>query len=433
MTTNRAVLTFVAALGLVAANLTLGPVAPAVAAPVCENPKDPGKVIPQSPWAQSWLAPERIWPFTDGSGVKVAVIDSGTDAGHPQLGGKVLAGFDFLRNAAGANFDCVSHGTAVASIIAAQRVQGVGFQGIAPGATILPVRVSDKEVDAQGNTSGETVDPARFAKSIKYAVDSGATVINMSIVLYDDVASVRDAVRYALSNNVVVVAAVGNRHDEKNTGPDPTPYPAAYDGVVGVGAIAEDGSRVSRSQIGKYVDVVAPGGGVIAATRVRGHAYWDGTSFATPFVSGTAALIRAAHPKLSAAEVAQRLRATASPARGGRNSTTHGRGVVDPYRAVTDELATGAPLPPEAVTPVTVDREAEAAAADRRRTTRIALILAGTGGGVAALLLCAAAVLPLGRRRRWLPGRRAPVPEPPAENDEAPAESPEALFAPPRA
>ncbi len=429
MIRSRAVLAFLASAAVVSAGLMLGPVTPAAAAPACENPNDPGYVVAQSPWAQSWLAPERVWPFSTGAGVTVAVIDSGSDGNHPQLAGKVLAGFDFLRNAAGADYDCVSHGTAVASIIAAQRVQGVGFQGLAPGVRILPVRVSDREVDSDGKASGETVDPARFAKSIRYAVDQGANVINLSLVLYDDVASVRAAVQYALANNVVVVAAVGNAHDDQR--PDPVPYPAAYDGVIGVGAITQDGSRVSRSQIGKYVDLVAPGGAVLAATRVRGHAYWDGTSFATPFVSATAALVRSANPKLGPAEVAQRLLATASPTRGGIGSTTHGRGVVDPYRAVTDQLATEAPLPPEQVTPVVADPKAEAAAADRRDTNRRALVLAGVGGGLTALILVTAFVLPRGRRRGWLPGRRPPVVQAPVEED-APVEATEALFAPPR-
>ncbi len=403
------------------------PVAPATAAP-CQNPKDPGEVLEGMPWAQSSLAPERVWPFTTGAGITVAVIDSGTDASHDQLSGTVLSGFDFLGNSPGGNTDCVSHGTAVASIIAAQRVQGVGFQGIAPGARILPVRVSDREVDDEGNARGETVSAAKFAQAIRYAVDQGAKVVNLSIVLYEDNGAVRAAVRDALARNVVLVASVGNRHDD-NGGPDPTPYPAAYDGVIGVGAIAEDGSRVEKSQIGRYVDLVAPGGAVLAATRVRGHAFWDGTSFAAPFVSGTAALVRAAHPELSASEVSQRLLATTGPARGGRGSTAYGRGVVDPYRAVTDELAEGGPIPPDEASLATADPAEVAAEEKRRHTTRLAVLLAGVGGGLAAVLLAAAVVLPRGRRRRWTPGRRPPVPGPRVEEDE-PVEYSEALFTP---
>ena len=200
---------------------TVLPAAPANAAP-CDNPKDPGEVVEETPWPQSSLAPERVWPFTTGAGVTVAVIDSGTDATHDQLGGRVLAGFDFLGNAPGATTDCVSHGTAVASIIAAQRVQGVGFQGVAPGARILPVRVSDREVDDEGNASGDTVSAAKFAQAITYAVNQGAKVINLSIVLYEDSAAVKAAVRGALARNVVLVAAVGNRHEESGrAGPHP--------------------------------------------------------------------------------------------------------------------------------------------------------------------------------------------------------------------
>ena len=186
---------------------------------------------------------------------------------------------------------------------------------------------------------------------------------------------------------------------------------------------------MDKSQIGRYVDLVAPGGGVLAATRVRGHAYWEGTSFAAPFVSGTAALVRAAHPDLPASAVSQRLLATASPARGGQGSLAYGRGVVDPYRAVTDELAQGGPIPPDEASLVTADPDEIAAEEKRRRTMRLATALAGTAAGLAAVLLAAAVVLPRGRRRRWAPGRRAPIAEPVREEDE-PVEYSEALFTP---
>src|SRR4051794_1266704 len=108
---------------------------PARAAPAaCQSPAEPGRVIEQIPWPQRWLAPERVWPFSTGAGVRVAVVDSGSDAGHPQLKGQVLKGFDMLGGGTEGTVDCISHGTAVASIIAARRQPGVGFAGLAPGA-----------------------------------------------------------------------------------------------------------------------------------------------------------------------------------------------------------------------------------------------------------------------------------------------------------
>ncbi|MFB9239366.1 type VII secretion-associated serine protease mycosin [Plantactinospora siamensis] len=349
----------------------------------------------------------------------MAVVDSGTDAGHPQLSGKVLTGFDALRNAPGGDVDCVSHGTAVASIIAAQREEGIGFQGLAPGARILPVRVTERELDQSDNASGADVPAATFARAIRRAVDGGARVINLSVTLYVPDPEVEAAVRYARAHDVVMVAAAGNRHHDDGR-PDPTPYPAAFDGVIGVGAIEETGARVGESQIGPYVDLVAPGGQVVAATRLAGHNLYTGTSFATPMVSATAALIRSAEPGLSADEVAKRIIGTTDPARGDA-SLGYGSGVLDMYRAVTERLSTGRPaaLPP---LPELRHDPAAAARAHRWATIRqVALwVLLGTVvvvGGVAAL----GVLLPRGRRRRWRPARPAGPPPPRPEIDE-PAE-----------
>jgi len=325
-------------LALVAAG-TFGPATADAAPPpkgACLNPAAGGQTVRQVPWAEKLLGAERAWPFSTGAGVLVAVVDSGVDNDHPQLAepGKVLPGYDFIRHWPYADFDCISHGTAVASIIAADTESSVGFHGIAPGARILPLRVSEAEPDDNG--TGAAVNPKVFARAIRYAADQGARVINLSVVMYQDVPAVRAAVRYAQAKGALLVAAAGNQH--QNTGHDATPYPAAYPGVIGVGAITIDGSRLPQSQVGSYVDLVAPGGGVLAATREHGYVYWDGTSFATPFVSGTAALIRAEYPKLSPAQVASRLLATADPAPGGPDSTEYGHGVVDPYRAVTESL-----------------------------------------------------------------------------------------------
>ncbi|GAA2830537.1 type VII secretion-associated serine protease mycosin [Kribbella solani] len=379
-------------LGALAATAT-----PATATPPagqCQNAEGGGPTVSKMPWATTWLAPERAWPVSTGSGVTVAVIDSGVDADHPQLRGAVLPGKDVLTPGdKRADFDCVSHGTAVASIIAARPLNGVGFRGVAPGARILPIRVSERDANEQ---QGAAVDATVFAGAIRYAADAGATVINISLSLYVDQKPVRDAVRYAQRHDALIVAAAGNAHNQQ--GPDPVTYPAAYPGVLGVGAMTIDGSRLSNSQVGAYVDISAPGGGVLAATRVNGHRYYDGTSFATGFVSGTAALVRAADPHLPAAEVAKRLMATATPAPG--PSDQYGAGVVNPYRAVRDVLSTSKPaaLPP--VAPPKSDPAADRTAAWNHAGLagrRIALL-----AGVSALLvLLAAAVIPLGRRRGW--------------------------------
>jgi type VII secretion-associated serine protease mycosin len=383
----------------------------AAAPPVgaCRGDPEPARaVITQLPWAQRLLDLGRTWPHSTGAGVTVAVVDSGVDADHPQLHGKVLPGADFfLVGDLPGDFDCVSHGTAAASIIAASPAAGVGFRGVAPDARVLPVRVTDQELNDSGNAT--PINPGVVAEGIRYAADSGAKVINLSLSGYGDFPVVRDAVAYARSRDALLVAAVGNREDQ---GVAPS-FPAAYDGVLGVGSIDIDGVRAQGSQIGPYVDLVAPGQDVVAASRAAGHAYWAGTSFAAPFVSGVAALVRSAHPDLTAEQVADRLTATADPAPGGRNSQEYGAGIVDPYRAVTEDLSDREPLSAPAVQPKPPDPAALREAAWWSDMSAGAKI--GAGLVVAAIVVAAilAVALPKARRRRWAAARRDPLPTTP--------------------
>jgi type VII secretion-associated serine protease mycosin len=389
----------------------------------CNNPEPAHPKVQLLPWAQQALEPQRAWPYSTGGGVTVAVVDSGVDADHPQLKrpGKILRGRDFfLVGTLPGNYDCVSHGTAVASIIAADRLNGIGFQGVAPGARILPVRVTDRETDNSGGT--QLIDPNILARGIRYAVDQGARVINLSLAGDRDQAPVRAAVAYAVRKDVLVVAAVGNRQRNLD---EPLPsYPAAYPGVLGVGAIDASGARVNSSQIGPYVDLVAPGGAVLGATRVAGHNYVDGTSFATPFVAGTAALVRAAWPKLTTEQVIQRLRATATPARGGTGSTQYGAGIVDPYRAVTEGMIDTPTRPmPDMVQPPP-DQHQLAITAWWDSTGAEAKAMTGTAFAAFAVVVLISAILVAGRRRRWT-ATRTTVARTSRSTDEPP---PERLF-----
>ncbi|MEV4133751.1 type VII secretion-associated serine protease mycosin [Dactylosporangium sp. NPDC049742] len=414
-----------AAVVAVAALQVAGSASPARAAPpagACHSPEQARNQIQAQPWAQQLLDPERAWPHSRGAGVLVAVVDSGVDADHPQLRrpGKVLRGRDFyLAGTLPGSFDCVSHGTGIASIIAADPVPGVGFHGIAPDAQILPVRINDRDVGDQGQSL--RIDPQVVADGIRYAADQGAKVINLSLAGHDDFPVIRQAVAYAVARDALVVAAAGNSQQDDHT--ELPSYPAAYDGVLGVGAIDIDGARPPGSQIGPYVDLVAPGVKVVAATRVDGHTYDDGTSFAAPFVTGTAALVRAAWPKLTAPEVAQRLMATASPARGGLGSDRYGAGLVNPYRAVTDGLDLDPVAAQSPFVPRPPDQERLDRAAWELGTAATAKWLAVAAAGGIALTLLVAVTLPRGRRRRWRAGRAAAVPTAPT-----PVEPPEQIF-----
>lgn len=385
---------------------------PALAAPppgACSNQSlEPAHPVDRLlPWAQQLLAPQRAWPFSTGAGVTVAVIDSGVDADHPQLRrrGKVLPGRDFfLQGKLRGNYDCISHGTGVAGIIAADSAAGVGFEGIAPSARILPVRVTERDIGNSGQS--ETINENILAQGIVYAVDHGARVINLSMAGTRDQKVVRKAIAYAVKRDVVVVAATGNQ--QPTTGPGLPSYPAQYPGVIGVGAIDNSGARLAASQVGDYVDLVAPGQSVLAPTRVGGHAYQAGTSFAAPFVAGTAALVRSAWPKLSAAEVAQRLIATANPARGGHGSREYGAGIVDPYRAVTEGMNLAAPqrLPSAVAAPP--DQHALAVAAWWRSRGTAARATAALAIASTAVVTLICVLLTIGRRRRWTAARRCP-------------------------
>jgi type VII secretion-associated serine protease mycosin len=364
---------------------------------ICSSPPASGQVHAGDPWPQQRYAVERVGVLADGLGVLVAVVDSGVDPAHPQLAAAVTEGMDFLDSGDG-RIDCHGHGTAVASLIAARATADTPFRGLAPAATILPVRISEQQI-IDGRNTGRAVPPEGFAAAIRWAADAGADVMNLSVVLYRDEPAVRAAIAHAVESDVVVVAAAGNLHSSG----DPVPYPAAYPGVLGVGAIGPDGLRVPDSQTGAYVDLTAPGSQVIAAAPRFGHAANQGTSFAAAFVAATAALVRQYYPHLDAGQVARRIVATADPAPGGPRSAGYGAGVVNPYRALAGTLAgyparSGRPLPLAAPDPAAV------AAARRTAEARShGLRLAGAGAAVTGVVVVAALALPRAARRRWRP------------------------------
>ncbi|WFE59379.1 type VII secretion-associated serine protease mycosin [Micromonospora sp. WMMD712] len=368
------------------------PPAPASAAPTCGPIGNPAPT--EAPWALTRLDPASAWRVTRGEGVTVAVVDSGVSATHPLLRGQVRPGRDFnaLPSNAG-QCDAAGHGTIVAGIIAGREGTGSPFTGIAPAARILPVRV----LPDTRRTNDEGL-PAQIGLAIRWAVDQGADVINLSLVTLPR-PELAAAVEYALAKGVVVVAAAGNRQEQQQ---DLPAYPAAYPGVIAVAGVDAQGGHVGSSVSGDYVDIAAPGLDIVGPAP-RGQGYLaepqGGTSFAAAYVSGVAALVRAAHPDLTPDGVAYRLTRTADNPPDGHNAEV-GYGVVNPYRAVTSVLGTRSDPPPGALA-------APAPPRDPLGWQRaVAVWVAAVGAVLAGALLAVRPILARGRRRGWRPGRR---------------------------
>lgn len=342
--------------------------------------------VTREPWPQQALDFSSVWPLTRGQGVTVAVVDSGVDY-SPQLAGKVVS-----TDLTGTGVqDCVGHGTEIAGIIAASdmRAQGVLFEGVAPGARILSVKVNNAD---RGN-------PATLAQGIREAAFLGAKVINVSITTRDS-PDLRSAVTFALSKDAVIVAAGGN--DTHGTGRGPF-YPASYPGVLSVGAVNRDGALSRFSDLRSHVAVTAPGEGV-TSTCPGGYQQndLDGTSYATAFVSGVAALVRARYPRMSAAEVIRRIEDTAN---GGSGPGT-GNGLVNPMQASVAILPSR--RAPGSVRPQPVAVSRTPPPPDRAAIVTALEVTAGALGG-AALAAIGAVVIGQGRRRRWR-ARAAQIP-----------------------
>ncbi|HEX5594627.1 MAG TPA: type VII secretion-associated serine protease mycosin [Micromonosporaceae bacterium] len=343
----------------------------------------------ETPWPLRRLDPGAVWPLTQGEGVLVAVIDSGVSAAHPALSGRVRPGRDFDLESRAGQCDEAGHGTLVAGIIAGRQDTDVPFSGIAPEARILPVRVLRGD---RKNDRDESI-PGRIARAIKWAVDEGAQVINLSLETFPTQA-LTEAVEYARKHDVVLIAAAGNQQsDEQRNQPA---YPAGYETVIAVAGIDEQGQHVESSISGDYIDVAAPGIRIQGpAPQGSGYRTETGTSFATAYVSGVAALIRSRHPDLSADEVAERIKFTADSPPEGRNALV-GYGVVNPYRAVTASLGSRPNPPIGTLEPPAEHVDSQASA------KQIAAWAAPTGTLLAVLLLAAGPLLRRGRRRGWV-------------------------------
>ncbi|WP_288798674.1 S8 family serine peptidase [uncultured Arsenicicoccus sp.] len=281
-------------------------------------------------WSLSRLGGETFHGRVSTAGVTVAVVDTGVDGGHPDLRGVLVPGAQFLEPSAGGTggtgaTDPNGHGTHVAGIIAAVADNRVGVAGMAPGTRIMPVRVLD------GHGEGWTSD---IARGVIHAANHGATVINLSLGSDQPDVTLDKAVQYAVAKGVVVVAAGGNERLAGNR----ASYPAAYANVIGVAATTSSSRAAAYSNTGRYIDVAAPGDGIVSTYPTRlirsGYARMSGTSMATPLVAATVAGLRAARPSLTVAQVQSLLASTATDLGVRGRDDTYGAGLVDANRAL---------------------------------------------------------------------------------------------------
>jgi membrane-anchored mycosin MYCP len=376
---------------------------------------------------------QSVWRLSRGSGQTVAVIDTGV-ARHRLLP-HLIPGGDYVSTGDGTQ-DCDGHGTVVAGIIgaASEDVAGVTFGGVAPDVDIIAIRQSSnvfRSLDASGGSGVGDVDT--LAAAVRTAADAGATVINVSSVAcvaadqgIDD-RSLGAALAYAVDvKNVVVVAAAGNvggdgQCREQNPPPDPAHpgdrgwdtvkvvvSPAWYDDyVLTVGSVDRDGHPSAFTLAGPWVDVAAPGEGVVSlspdgdgyvdtAAGAPGPSPISGTSYSAPVVTGIVALVRAVAPHLTARQVMHRIEDTAHHPAAGWDPWV-GHGVVDALAAVSADGVPVTKVP--APTPTAAARRDPAGVDSTSR--RVSLV------GAAVCVAVATTAMTLSTN--WLRRRRNPV------------------------
>src|ERR1051326_910456 len=285
-------------------------------------------VVPGNEWHLQKIQAPQAWDYTAGAAdTIIAILDSGVNAEHPDLFGRILPGYDFISDDSDPSDD-FGHGTAVAGTAVAAGNNSIGVAGVAFGCVVLPVKV----VDSSGFASYSCV-----AEGIKYAVDGGARVINLSIAGDTASATLQSAIDSAWSNTVVVVAAAGNNGDSSPQ------YPAACAHVVAVSATEPDDSLASFSSYGNFVALSAPGDNIWTTQRDLSNPYgaWRGTSFASPIVASAAALIAAANPTLSNTQIVSLLETGTDDLGIPGYDSSFGFGRVNVFRAV--DLASSEP------------------------------------------------------------------------------------------
>jgi hypothetical protein len=418
------------ATGLAAAIVVLaipgfGP-APASAGTSTPSARDAASdTVHDQEWWLAGLHVTQAWQASEGAGITVAVLGTGVDASDPNLPGAVITGPDYTGSGRepGSPYWGVE-GTAVAGIIAGRGYDGnwnAGIVGIAPDAKILSIRVTLEFNDPLASDPAISQRlPDAIAEGITYAVDHGARVIDLPLdpgtlgltsagdpAAAGGSAAEQAAVRYALRSNVVLVAPSG----DDGQGSQIVNYPAAYPGVIAVGAVDRSGQLAPFSSRRSYAALTAPGVGLVAVAPPDAYNQISSTSAASGMVAGMAALILAKFPHLTVAQVTQALiestattpNGTSLPALPPRSDTGAGYGTVDAMRALDMAALINAENQPPATPPARPRKAARPATAAPRPPDTGALArtaLRGAVIGVSVLIVLLGGALLAGRSRR---------------------------------
>ncbi|WP_043266372.1 S8 family serine peptidase [Streptomyces sp. CT34] len=370
-------------------------------------------------WALNAFGVSDIWKISTGKGVTVAVIDGPVDGSHPDLTGSVLPGKSFVTGgrADQGSGDESDHATSMAALIAGHghgSGGSDGVKGLAPDAKILPVAINLQSGDGVPKFGATT----KYAEALKYAVDHGARVVNMSFVTSQpDIApDEQDAINYARKHDVLVVAGTGN------DGVDTPRNPGSAPGVLAVGAVDKYLNVWKQSNFGSQVKLTAPGVDIRSAGSVQTskglYHVADGTSDATAYVSAAAALLRAKFPDLTAGQVANRLIKTAGLPDNLKNAKLpdphYGYGFIKPYSALTKDVPAGAKDGPFPALKGGSSSDASSAAGNNGVDPKVnsskglsSVAIIGIVGGVLVVLVIILVVVMVAKKKN---GRNGPPP-----------------------
>ena len=294
--------------------------------------------IPNDPlyplqWHLQQIQGPAAWDLVpSGAGAVIAILDSGVDATHPDLAGKLVPGFNTFDDDTN-TADVYGHGTRVAGAAAASGNNGTGLASVAWDSPIMPIRVTDTDGFAYTST---------LVEGLVWAADNGASVMNMSFAAVAGSPALRAAAEYAMQQGAVVVASAGNCGCFDPTAD--TPY------LISVGATDRNDELASFSSRGDYVDLAAPGVSIYTTRSGGSYGFASGTSFSSPVVAGVVALMFSLNPDLTPLDVSAVLESTADDLGAAGYDTSFGHGRVNAYQALLAVLGSP-PDPPEDLPP----------------------------------------------------------------------------------